>query len=139
MELLICILPHTSYAGLTMSLQQEWQFLQCVISCITPFFATLDESLRGDFLPELLVGSNEEVADTIHKNTNWGIKQRVIGIPEPIQTYYANFETSTQCCEVLNTSLLTGEALDPLTHTAQVKEGRKEGQERRVDRKEGEL
>ena len=40
------IFPQTAYAGLSMSLQQEWKFLQHVTPGIRPPFVALEDYLR---------------------------------------------------------------------------------------------
>ena len=48
--------------------------------------------MRGDFLPDLLGKTIEEVTDYLHKRITWGMKWAGIGIPEPTYTVPTNFE-----------------------------------------------
>ncbi|KAI2490762.1 hypothetical protein MHU86_23809 [Fragilaria crotonensis] len=56
--------PQTAYAGLTQSLQSEWQYLQRVTPDIAPAFAPLETAIATVFLPALLDASVEERART---------------------------------------------------------------------------
>ena len=130
---------HKAYGGLTMSLHQEWNFVQHITPGVRSLFTTLEAALRDDFLPALIGGRREEVTDSLRKRITWGVERKGIGIPYPTQTAPENFEMAEHCCEVLPDSLLNREAMDFISHSTQVKEGREAGQERRADRKEEEL
>ncbi|KAI2506100.1 hypothetical protein MHU86_8331 [Fragilaria crotonensis] len=54
--------PQTAYAGLSQSLQAEWQYLQRVTPDIAPAFAPLEAAIATVFLPALLATTVEEVA-----------------------------------------------------------------------------
>ena len=77
-----------------MPLQQECQYLQIVTSGIGPLFALLKESVIEYSPPPLVEGPKEEVNDALHKITNWVVKRAGIGIPDPTQTIFANFDVS---------------------------------------------
>ena len=111
----------TAYSRLTMSLQQEWKFVHNLTPSVRPLFETLEVHLRDTFLPELMGGRREEVTDSLHKKISWGVKRKVIGIPDPTQTTPDNFEMVEHCCEILTDSLLNIEAMDIISHTTQVK------------------
>ena len=51
-----CRHPHSVYAGLQKSLQQEWAFLQRVTPGIKYVFVLLEKALRETFLPALFEG-----------------------------------------------------------------------------------
>ena len=46
--------PQTAYAGLTKSLQFEWQYLQQVVPGLREAFGLVEEALRDKFFPALL-------------------------------------------------------------------------------------
>ena len=46
--------PQTAYAGLTRSLQQEWQYLQRVTPAVADAFGPVEAALADSFLPALL-------------------------------------------------------------------------------------
>ena len=70
----------------------------------------------------MLWGRKDEATNLISKRIIWGAKRAGIGIPEPTQTATANFEMSEHCCEVLNASLLNGDALDIKEHSNHIRD-----------------
>ena len=81
------------YVELIMLLQQEWQFFQSVTPSVGTLFKPLEVALRYDILPDLLGGRREVLTDSLHKRTICGGNRAVIGIPYPIHTPPANFDT----------------------------------------------
>jgi hypothetical protein len=52
--------PQTAYAGFTFCLQNEWQYLQCMVADMGSFFALLETAIWGKLIPALLgIGSWE--------------------------------------------------------------------------------
>ncbi len=46
--------PQTAYAGFMFCLQNELQYLQCVVADVGPFFEPLERAIRGKFIPALI-------------------------------------------------------------------------------------
>jgi hypothetical protein len=73
-----------AYAG---SLQQEWQFLQCLTGGLSLVFIEIEQALRSKFLPALFW--NESVLDgTRQQLTCLPVKCTGIAIPNP--THHKN-------------------------------------------------
>ena len=53
--------PQKIYAGLQNSLQQEWDFVQCVNPDIGKTFQPVEDELREIFLPDLFKGSTYQI------------------------------------------------------------------------------
>ena len=117
LALFLRALSQTDYVGLTISLQQYWQFVKNITPSFGTLFAPLEAALRVNFLSSLLGGRREEVANSLHKRITWGVKREGIGILYPTQTAPAIFETSYHLCEFISTSLLNGEALYLRSHS----------------------
>ena len=60
--------PHSAYAGLQKSLQQEWEFLQQVTPGIGNAFGPVEKSLRETFVPALFEGLGNGVPVSIDGN-----------------------------------------------------------------------
>ena len=52
--------PQTAYAGLSKSLQAEWQHMHRVIEDVGEHFAPIEEALANVFIPALLGGKEGE-------------------------------------------------------------------------------
>ena len=77
--------PQTAYAGLSQSLQSEWQYLQRVTPDISPAFAPLEAAIATVFLPALLDASVEEVAK-LRPLLALPTRMGGLGIPDPTTT-----------------------------------------------------
>ncbi|KAI2506102.1 hypothetical protein MHU86_8333 [Fragilaria crotonensis] len=105
--------PQTAYAGLSQSLQAEWQYLQRVTPDIAPAFAPLEAAIATVFLPALLATTVEEVA----KLALLALPTRLggLGIPDPTTTgdfCFAASKESTTSSRVL----VTGDRLCATEH-----------------------
>jgi hypothetical protein len=52
--------PQTAYAGLSKSLQAEWQYMHRVVKNAGDHFAPIEEALANVFIPVLLGGKEGE-------------------------------------------------------------------------------
>ncbi|KAI2493136.1 hypothetical protein MHU86_21397 [Fragilaria crotonensis] len=77
--------PQTAYAGLSQSLQAEWQYLQRVTPDIAPAFAPLEAAIATVFLPALLDTTVEEVAK-LRPLLALPTRLGGLGIPDPTTT-----------------------------------------------------
>eukprot|EP00957_Ditylum_brightwellii_P108449 8272652-Ditylum_brightwellii.AAC.1 len=48
--------PQTAYAGFTMSLQAEWQYLQQTVPNVGKHMGAIEDALQDDFIPALFGG-----------------------------------------------------------------------------------
>jgi hypothetical protein len=106
--------PQTAYAGLAMSLQQEWQYLQRVVPDCGPSFQPVEEAIRVAFLPALLGGAEDE---TQRELTSLSVRRAGLGLPDPTQTAAGCFAASVACTKVLARSLVTGATLSSHVHS----------------------
>ena len=74
--------PQTAYAGLAMSLQHEWQYLQRVIPEVGAFMDPIEEAIREEFLPALF-GGDLTVDDDLRELLALGVKRAGLGLPVP--------------------------------------------------------
>jgi hypothetical protein len=107
--------PQTAYAGLSQSLQSEWQYLQRVTPDIAPAFAPLEAALATVFLPALLDATIEEVA-ALRPLLALPLRMGGLGIPDPTTTGEFCFAASTASTNLLQDSLVTGAPLCATAH-----------------------
>ena len=99
--------PQNTYAGLTKSLQSEWQYLQRVVSGLRESFGLVMAALRDKFLPALL----QVDAETVTKfRPLWALppKKGRLGIPDPTTTGLRLHTCSKDVTSVLTDSLMPG-------------------------------
>ena len=80
-----CRFPQTAYAGLTKSLQSEWQYLQLVVLDLAKTFAPVEVALQESFLPALLQFDPDRVGCS---RGLWALPTNQVGqgIPDPTTT-----------------------------------------------------
>ena len=103
------VFPQTAYAGLTKSLQSEWQYLQRVVSGLRESFGLVMAALRDKFLPALL----QVDAETVTKfRPLWALppKKGRLGIPDPTTTGLRLHTCSRDVTSVLMDALMPGSA-----------------------------
>ena len=107
--------PQTAYAGLSQSLQSEWQYLQRVTPDIAPAFAPLETAIATVFLPALLEATVEEIAQ-LRPLLALPTRMGGLGIPDPTTTGEFCFAASTASTNLLQDSLVTGAPLCATEH-----------------------
>jgi hypothetical protein len=115
--------PQTAFAGLSQSLQSEWQYLQRVTPDIAPAFAPLETAIATVFLPALLDASVEEVAK-IRPLLALPTRLGGLGIPDPTTTGESCFAASTASTNLLQGSLVAGDPLCATEHRRDASNGR---------------
>ena len=96
--------PQAAYAGMTKSLQCEWQYLQRVLPGVSDAFKPVEEALVTHFLPSLL--GQDAVPKGLRERLRLPVRNGGLGIPNPCETSDALFEASEKMTETLTTSLL---------------------------------
>jgi hypothetical protein len=76
--------PQTAYAGFMFCLQNEWQYVQCVVANTTPFFVPLEKEIQTSFLPALLGIPSTEIDREYRQLLTHGIKQGGLAIRNPV-------------------------------------------------------
>jgi hypothetical protein len=107
--------PQTAYAGLSKSLQMEWQYLQRVLPSSGPAFAQIETALAETFLPALL---QEPAAPTppFRNLLALPVRKAGLGVPDPRQTGADCHTASLACTEELTRTLRAGTNLDVQAH-----------------------
>ncbi len=86
--------PQAAYTGLQKSLQQEWQFVQRVVSAIGPQFSTVADEISSKFLPALF-GASLKDSDPRLQLARLPVKQAGLALPSPVDTAESNYRDST--------------------------------------------
>jgi len=97
--------PQTAFAGLTKSLQLEWQYIQQVVPAIGTTLAPIEEALANTFLPALLEEPQASTA-RLRSISTVPVRYMGLGIPNPMATAAQNYAASRELTDPL-TSLLT--------------------------------
>ena len=121
--------PQTAYAGLTKSLQNEWQYTQRVVEGCAEVFQPVEDAIRDSFLPHLLDEPAASCPDRVL--TALPVKQAGMGIPNPVETAHANYAASKSVTRTLSESLSKTEHMDVRAYRDDAKAARKEGAKRR--------
>eukprot|EP00956_Cyclotella_meneghiniana_P030419 scaffold76449_cov22-Cyclotella_meneghiniana.AAC.1 len=111
--------PQTAYAGLTMSLQHEWQYVARTVPGIGHLFAPIERAIRQHFLPILL--GEEAITGEMRELLAQGVKQAGLGIRNPVDCAASLFDTSKLCCEKLVEALVVGTEFNLAEHKKQVR------------------
>ena len=98
--------PKLAYAGLGMSLQLKWQYLQRTVPRVGTLMAPIEEALREKFFPALFGG--EEINADFWKILRQSFKHGGLGITDPRLSAESAYNTSTASSRQLEDSLLGG-------------------------------
>ena len=113
--------PQTAYAGLSKSLQAEWQYMHRVIEDVGEYFAPIEEALATVFIPALLGGKEgEQLRDLF----TLPVRQAGLNIPNPAKKARDGYQASLECTKALTASLLARSDLDAIGYAGSVKEAR---------------
>ena len=102
--------PQAAYAGLTFSLQNEWQYVQRLTSDTAAHFATLEMAIRTKFLPALLGIAASDLDGEFRKLLTHGVKTGGIAIRNSVDTAVHVHETSLLATSHLVTSMVDKDA-----------------------------
>jgi hypothetical protein len=78
--------PQAAYAGFTFCLQNEWQYVQCVMSDTAPHFAPLEVAIRTKFLLAQLGIASLDLDGKFCKLLTHSVKMGGITIQNPVDT-----------------------------------------------------
>ena len=90
--------PHSAYAGLQKSLQQEWRCNQRVVDDVGDHFAPVEKAIRDKFLPASLFGEPELKDDYRRPLSALPVKYSGLAISDPTLTAAHNHKTSSLVC-----------------------------------------
>jgi hypothetical protein len=127
--------PQTAYAGLTMSLQAEWQYVARTVPEIGVLFEPVERAIREAFLPILL--GVESISADMRQLLSQGVKQAGLGIKNPVDCAQVLHDTSKQACNELVSSLKESTQLWLAQHKKQVREAGYDARMIRLANEEG--
>jgi hypothetical protein len=107
--------PQTAYAGLTKSLQAEWQYVQRVTPNIHLAFAPLELAIAQIFIPALLNCTIEEAAP-LRPLIALPVRNGGLGILDPTKTSDHCYSASTSITSLVTDSLIHGKPLCAMEH-----------------------
>jgi hypothetical protein len=110
--------PHLANVSLIKSLQNEWGYIQRVITNVEKPFALLKETLESSYLPSLF---GAEVSDIEASLMVVSGKHGGLGIRDPVQTSNLAFISSQTGTALLSDSIKTGIPLDIDQHEQKMK------------------
>ena len=122
--------PQTAYAGLTMCLQAEWQYVCRTTSGIGALFAPVEENLRDLFLPNLL--GEVAIDGELRLLMAQGVKQAGLAVRNPVECAARSFATSKEAVSKLTASMVSGEELCLAEHRKQVRTAGKSARDYRI-------
>jgi hypothetical protein len=97
--------PQTAYTGLQKSLQNEWQFVQCVKPGIGDHFHGVEVALATKFLPALFGESIDDDGDPRRILASLPVKHAGLTIPNPTDSASSCYEASTLVCSHLTAAV----------------------------------
>ena len=92
------LFPHSTYTGLTKSLQHQWTFFQRVIPNIAHLFSPVESAITEHFVPAIY---GEKVSESVRTLSSLPVKCAGIAITNPVKTSQPNYEASTLVCSHL--------------------------------------
>ena len=126
--------PQTAYAGFCFCLQNEWQYLQRVVSDTGPFFAPVEEAIRQDFILALLGMPAEELSGEFRELLTQSVKKGGLGIRNPVDTAMHVHDMYLHAGQLLVDRLVRGRILVIEDHNQTVVEACADGRKRRLER-----
>ena len=100
----------SDYAGLGMSLQSEWQYLERTVLEVGTLIGPIEEALREKFFPSLF--GREEITSDFRKILGLGVNHGGLGVPDPRLSEESAYNTSKVASRELLDSLLGGSVLN---------------------------
>jgi len=116
--------PQTAHAGLSKSLQHEWQYLQRVVPNVGPALAPIEAALAETFLPALLAATDED-AKRLRELTTLPVCHAGMGIPNPETSASICYGASRQLTDPLTQSLAAGTELGVRVYAVSCAQSRK--------------
>ena len=111
--------PQTAYAGLTIWLQAEWQYVARTVPGINHIFEPVEQAIRRYFIPALL---GVEVVDAeLRTLLAGGLKQGGLGIRNAVDSANALYEASKKACSELVECMLSDKKLNLAVHRQTVR------------------
>ena len=113
--------PQTAYAGLSKSLQAEWQYLHQVVENAGDHFEPIEEALANVFIPALLGGKD---SGQLRELFTLPVRQAGLNLPNPETQAVDGYRAFLECTKALTASLIAGTDLDANGCAGNVNEAR---------------
>jgi hypothetical protein len=117
--------PQAAFAGLRISLQQEWQFVQRFIKEIGGKFTEIEKEISQAFLPALF-GDVLDEDDPRQALASLPVKHAGLAIPNPVRSSDMNYEASILASSHLVASVRGVEKFHSADHLAVIRNVRNE-------------
>jgi hypothetical protein len=98
--------PQTAFAGFTFCMQNEWQYVQRVVTDTDPFVSPLEEVIRTRFLPALLGIPSVEIDGDYRQLLTHSVKLGGLAICNPVKTAPSVHKASLAATRHLTVSLI---------------------------------
>ena len=118
--------PQSAYAGLGISLQLKWQYLQRTVPGVGTLVGPIEEALREKFFPALFRG--EEINANFRKILGHSVKHGGLGIIDPHLSTESAYNTSKAASAELVDSLIGGSDLNYVGNIGHVYAGQAQRQ-----------
>jgi hypothetical protein len=111
--------PQTAYAGLSKSLQAEWQYMHQVVENAGDHFGPIEEALANVFISALLGGKD---GGQLWELFTLPVRQAGLNLPNPAIRAVDGYRASLEYTKALTASLIDGTDLDANGYAGNVKE-----------------
>jgi len=127
--------PQAAYAGFTISLQAEYQYVQRVVPGTAEFFAPVEAAIRTLFIPALLGIQANEVDADLRDILSHSVKNGGMAIRNPVGSAEHVHEASKAATSHLTESIVDPSVeFDICTHRLKSAEALKKAKEKRLKR-----
>ena len=127
----------TAYAGFTFCLQNEWQYLQCIVADTGSFFAPLETGIRWKLITALLGIGSWEIDGNFWELLTHSVKKGGLALQNPVNTAHFVLNASKQATLPLTKSLVdSSHHFDLGQHMAQARTAEQAVWESRLGREQ---
>ena len=98
--------PQAVYAGYTICLQNEWQYLCRTTPDIAHLMELLEQVLRNELLPAFLGVEEADVTNEFREQLAFRVKGGGLGIRNPMAVAEEFYNTSHDCCNYIRGALM---------------------------------
>jgi hypothetical protein len=125
--------PQSAYAGFTMSLQAEWQYLCRCVPGVGAHLAPVEDAIQQQLIPALLGVKFEEVSSDFRRMLANSVKQGGLNLRDPVAAADAQHEASREASVVLVKSLRESGELDTVEHRQCVRQAGAKARKAKVE------
>ncbi|KAL1454812.1 hypothetical protein WDU94_008946 [Cyamophila willieti] len=122
--------PQSVHAAFTKSLQQEWSYVQRVVSDCSELYDPLKKAIQSSLSPKIM---GREISAEEHQLFSLPARLGVLNIKDPVQNSRQSYEISVQANEKLTESIKTGSVLNIPEHNCHVLKVKNEARTKRQD------